>query len=389
MPDAAVRIPRSTCRLFGAIKAIATMKDTSILVHGPKGCVYHINYILGMRGDRPPEIFSTCLNEHDVIFGAEDRLVRAMCELDREIHPAILAVLSCCASGIIGEDVDAAVRAASVKAQVLAIDSGGFEGDHAEGYRDTLARIAGSLAGSTGQKDPRAVNLLGVLRSGPDLGEIRRILTAAGIRVATVLTAGAGMADLQRMGDAGLNIVLCETSGLGAAEVLQSRFGTPYIVTDLPIGIPATDTFLETIHSALALSRPVESTRPGEPIPPLDPSHRIAIFSGPTRAIALSRFLSSLANPPRLIVLDFSPPSLEKVTEAAGPDCTILVEPHPAEIREALVAEEITLILGGMLERPVAVMLGIRLIDVMHGSQRTVGYEGARILAALIAGEEP
>jgi hypothetical protein len=41
-----------------------------------------------------------------------------------------------------------------------------------------------------------------------------------------------------------------------------------------------------------------------------------------------------------------------------------------------------------MLERPVAGMLGIRLIDVMHGSQRTVGYEGARILAALIAGEK-
>ena len=388
MPDAAIRIPRSTCQLFGAIKALSTMKNTCILVHGPKGCVYHINYILGMRGDRPREIFSTCLNEHDVIFGAEDRLTRAICELDREIHPDLLVVLSCCASGIIGEDVHAAVRAASVSTQVLAIDSGGFEGDHAEGYRDTLIRIAASLAGSTGHRDPHAVNLLGVLRAGPDLGEIRRILTSAGIRVAAVLTAGTGMADLGRMGDAGLNIVLCETSGLGAAEVLLSRFGTPYIVTDLPIGIPATDTFLDTIRSALSLPCPEKSTSPHEPIPPLDPSHRIAIFSGPTRAIALSRFLSGLSNPPRLIVLDFLPPSLEKVAAAAGPGCVILVEPDSGEIRDALAAEEITLVLGGMLERPVAGMLGIRLIDVMHGSQRTVGYEGARILAALIAGEK-
>jgi hypothetical protein len=38
-----------------------------------------------------------------------------------------------------------------------------------------------------------------------------------------------------------------------------------------------------------------------------------------------------------------------------------------------------------MLERPLASLHGIRLIDVMHGSQRTVGYEGAGILARLIA----
>ncbi|HQA80310.1 MAG TPA: hypothetical protein PLV96_05895 [Methanoregulaceae archaeon] len=42
-----------------------------------------------------------------------------------------------------------------------------------------------------------------------------------------------------------------------------------------------------------------------------------------------------------------------------------------------------------MLERPLATLLGIRIIDVMHGSQRTVGFEGARILADLISGSDP
>ena len=74
LPNA--RIPRGTCKLFGAIKALSTIKNSVILVHGPKGCVYHINYILGMRGDRPSEIYTTCLDEHDVIFGAEQKLKR-------------------------------------------------------------------------------------------------------------------------------------------------------------------------------------------------------------------------------------------------------------------------------------------------------------------------
>jgi hypothetical protein len=61
------------------------------------------------------------------------------------------------------------------------------------------------------------------------------------------------------------------------------------------------------------------------------------------------------------------------------------VEPAYHEIQEALAQQGIGLILGGMLERPIAALSGIRIIDVMHGNQRTVGYEGARILAGMIS----
>ncbi|MDD1707981.1 MAG: nitrogenase component 1 [Methanoregulaceae archaeon] len=385
MPEAAFRIPRSTCQLFGTIKALSTIKKGIILVHGPKGCVYHINYILGLRGDRPSEIFSTCLNEHDVIFGAEEKLSRAIVELDRTYHPDLLFVLSCCASGIIGEDVSAAVKGASVGSRAIAIDSGGFEGDHAGGYRDTLARIASALTGSSGASLPRTVNLLGVLRLGPDLSEIRQILVSSGIEVNAVFTAGLQKDQLARMGDVALNVVLCETSGQLAAEVLLEKFGTPYITTSLPIGTLATDEFLEKIRSGMSLPLNRDCHRAEPDLPKLDQSLRIAIFSGPTRAIALSRFLSDLSCPPRLIVLDFPAPSPDQIKEAAGDECTILVEPAYQEINDALAKQEISLILGGMLERPLASLHGIRLIDVMHGSQRTVGYEGAGILARLIS----
>lgn len=387
MPETEFGIPRSTCRLFGTIKALSTIHNSVILVHGPKGCVYHINYILGMRGERPSEIFSTCLDEHDVIFGAEEKLRKAVIELDRRYHPDLFFVLSCCASGIIGEDVASVVSEASIRSQAVAIDSGGFEGDHAAGYRDTLARIAAILAGSTGNPLPATVNLIGVLRLGPDLTEIREILERSNIKVNAVFTAGLTREQLARMGDVALNVVICEASGQPAAEVLRKKFGTPSINTSLPIGKRATDTFLEAIRSSLSFSS--EEDFPGIDTchPQLDPSLRIAIFSGPTRAIALSRFLSDLSCPPRLIVLDFPPPSPDEIRAAAGDECIILVEPSFQDIREALVGQGIGLILGGMLERPLAAVLGIRLIDVMHGSQRTVGYEGARILAGLISGK--
>ncbi|MCE5297756.1 MAG: nitrogenase component 1 [Methanoregulaceae archaeon] len=385
MPQAASRIPRSTCRLFGTIKALSTIKNAIILVHGPKGCVYHINYILGMRGDRPSEIFSTCLDEHDVIFGAEEKLTRAIVELDSTFHPDLLFVLSCCATGIIGEDVSAAVREASVASKAIAIDSGGFEGDHAGGLRDCLAKVAAALAGSTGDSLFRTVNLIGVLRSGPDLTEIRHIITSSGIKVNAVFTAGLQREQLARMGDVALNVVVCEASGLGAAEVLLEKFGTPYLITSLPIGVRQTEIFLETIRSALSLSPGENPWENAFDLPSIDPSLHIAIFAGPTRAIALSLFLSDLSCPPRLIVLDFPPPSPGQIREAAGSECRILVEPSYHEIKAALAEQGIGVILGGMLERPFAAIPGIRIIDVMHGSQRTVGYEGARILSRMIA----
>lgn len=386
MSGTAFRVPRSTCQLFGTIKALSTIKNAIILVHGPKGCVYHINYILGLRGDRPSEIFSTCLDEHDVIFGAEEKLTRAITELDGTFHPDFLFVLSCCASGIIGEDVNAAVSGASIRSRAIAIESGGFEGDHAGGYKHTLARIASTLAEKTGESLPSTINLIGVLRAGPDLQEIREILARSGISVNAVLTAGLRKDQLLRIGDVSLNVVVCEASGRDAAQELFEKFGTPYVLCDLPVGGRATETFLEKIRTALLLPHNEENQREDTDLPLPHSSLRIAIFSGPTRAIALSRFLGDLSCLPSLIVLDFPPPSFDQIKEAAGKDCLILIEPDHQAIQEALVGQKIDLILGGMLERPLASLLGIRVIDVMHGSQRTVGFEGARILSGLISG---
>ncbi len=375
-------IPRSTCRLFGAIKALGTMKNTIILVHGPKGCVYHIAYILGMRGDHPPRIYSTCLDEQDVIFGAEQKLVTAIEELDRTLSPELIAVLSCCASDIIGEDVTLAVRSAAVSAHVLALDSGGFEGDHPGGYTDTLAAVALTLAGSSGMVDPSRVNLLGVLRSGPDLSELKRLLASVGVKTGAVLTAGSGPGDLAQAGDAALNLVLCETSGLGAAEVLRERFGTPFRIIDLPIGRGATDRFLSDVLQGLGRTYDPPQAVPETPFIP--ENVRIALFSGPARAVAFSAFLSRLNCPPRLVILDVMPRSPERIREAAGPDSDILIMPSSQEIEEHLDQAEINLILGGLLERPFAAARNIHSIDVMHGNQATFGYGGEENLVRRI-----
>jgi nitrogenase molybdenum-iron protein alpha/beta subunit len=381
----AVRIPRATCRLFGVIKAVGLVKNCVVLVHGPKGCVYHINYILGMRGARPSHIYSTCLDEKDVIFGAEKKLKTAIEELDAELHPDLIAVLSCCATSIIGEDVNSAAREAQAGAHVLPISSGGFEGDHRSGYAEALVRLAEEFAQGGEPGDPRAVNLIGVLRGGPDLREIVRILGLIGVRVNAVLTAGATTGDIRRICGAALNIVLCEPAGIAAAEFLKERFGMPYLSTPLPIGYEATRRFLVQVGDALHI--PVI---PADlPTPPHRLTHdlddqRIAIIGGPTRAVSLTLFLKELGCEPVLIVVDHDAGCLSGLHSLVSPDKRILIEPTEEEIGRHLRDLGVTLILGGMLERPVADELGIRSIDVMHGCALTVGIEGAEQLCRIL-----
>ena len=385
MLTSAVRIPRGTCRLFGAIKALGTIRKCVILVHGPKGCVYHINYILGMRGDRPSEVYSTCLDEHDVIFGAEEKLKEAVEELDSELHPDIIAVLSCCASSIIGEDVHAAVADANVSCRVVGIDSGGFEGDFRTGYAETLKRIVEELVLPPKRTNPGTINIVGLLRGGPDLRELRSLIESVGIDVRAVLTADTSLAEIEQMASASLNVVVCEPAGLEAAKVLEKKFGIPYIVEEIPIGRKQAEHFLVRISESLGMPVPEIS------IPGLQLSSkltrsdlRIAIISGPTRAISMTRFLQELGIPPCVVVVDFNADTRDRLAGVADPDCRILIEPEQGEIIQALQEEKVDLLIGGMLERPLAVKLGIKFIDMMHGSQRTVGCLGAQNLSKLI-----
>ncbi len=374
-------IPRGTCQLFGAIKALNTIRGCTILVHGPKGCVYHINYILGMRGDRPSHVYSTCLDEKGVIFGAGEILVSAIEELDRELRPELIAVLSCCASSIIGEDVEQAVRSAHTEATVIPFEAGGFGGDFREGYSRTLQRLAEVLPQAPERVDPSAVNLIGLLRAGPDLSEIRRILEENGIRVNGVLTAGARISELRRLGEAALNIVVCEYAGRGAAIALQQRFGTPFVIEELPIGFSATRRFLRRVAAHLGFT---PEPRPEERVPVRQPApRRMAVVGGPTRAVAMARFLNELGMRPCLVAMDFSP-SQEAMEELRHLADRILVEPSQEELIGALRGERVDLIIGGMLERPVAALLGIDHIDIMHGSQKTVGFTGGRHLLRIL-----
>jgi nitrogenase molybdenum-cofactor synthesis protein NifE len=322
-----------------------------------------------------------------VIFGAEKKLREAIEELDATFHPDLIAVLSCCATGIIGEDVTSAAQEAKTGARVIDFASGGFEGDHRSGYAEAMVRLVKALAEPQASVDPRAVNLVGVLRGGPDKQELVRLLGRIGVSVNAVLTAGATIGDIVRLPAAALNIVLCEPAGAGAAEYLNDRFGMPSITIPLPIGYRSTQRFLEEVGLALDIPVPPGVIPPPADIPRLG-DQRVAIIGGPTRAISFTRFLQEQGCEPVLVAVDHDSPCLSALATSLGPGTVLLIEPGEEELERSIRDQGITLILGGMLERPVADGLGIRSIDIMHGCAETVGVGGAENLCRMLGDTE-
>ena len=110
-----------------------TLRDMDvevIIVHGPAGCGFMVSRRLEDAGVR---VVTTGMRENDLIFGAEDKLVRTLVRVQEEMHPSLVGVVGTCASMIIGENLDRAVQKAGLNARVIPVDVHGCSGPNTTG----------------------------------------------------------------------------------------------------------------------------------------------------------------------------------------------------------------------------------------------------------------
>ncbi|MEM3059849.1 MAG: Ni-sirohydrochlorin a,c-diamide reductive cyclase catalytic subunit, partial [Methanomassiliicoccales archaeon] len=104
------------------IAAMYTLRDLDadvIVMHGPPGCGFTASRLLEEAG---VTVITTGMQENDLIFGAENRLVEVLKRVDLEFSPRIVGVVGTCASMIIGENLEAAIKKAGIRSIVLPID---------------------------------------------------------------------------------------------------------------------------------------------------------------------------------------------------------------------------------------------------------------------------
>ncbi len=240
---------------------VGPIKDMVTITHGPVGCGY---YSWGTRrnkaraDDTTPRdkmysqlCFTTDMQEPDIVFGGEKKLARMIDEVVAAFHPLAINICSTCPVGLIGDDIGAVAKAAEERhgIQVIAYNCEGYKGvSQSAGHHIANNNLMEKIVGTgTGRKPgKRVINLLGEYNIGGDGWELERILGEIGYTLNCILTGDSSYLDIKNLHLADLNLVQCHRSINYIAEMMETKYGTPWLKVNF-IGIEATNRSLRQI----------------------------------------------------------------------------------------------------------------------------------------------
>jgi len=133
-------ISQRACVYCGARVVLNPITDAYHIVHGPIGCAsytWDIRGSLSSGDDLYRNSFSTDLQEKDVIFGGEKKLISAIEGIMENHNPKLIFVYATCIVGVIGDDIKAVCKDAEEKynVPVIPVMAPGFSGNKSKGYK--------------------------------------------------------------------------------------------------------------------------------------------------------------------------------------------------------------------------------------------------------------
>ncbi len=231
---------------------LGPLKDMVHIVHGPVGCAYYSWLTRRNKAisEDPKKNFltycvSTDLQESDIVFGGEKKLTRMIDEVVEYFKPNAITVSATCPVGLIGDDIQTVARIAREKhgISITAYNCEGYKGvSQSAGHH--IANN-GLLEWMVGQGDMEespgkyTINILGEYNIGGDSWEVERVLKELGYNVQAVLTGNGSYENLINAHVAELNLVQCHRSINYIADMLEKKYGTPWLKVNF-IGIRAT-----------------------------------------------------------------------------------------------------------------------------------------------------
>lgn len=218
-------------------------RDVINLTHGPIGCGFYSWLTRRNQTDASaegaenfmPYCFSTDMEDSNVVFGGEKKLAQAIREAYEIFKPKkAIAVFSTCPIGLIGDDVHQVCKVAQ---EELGISVFGFS---CEGYRGVSQSAGHHIANNglftnlVGNDDtvPEGkfkINLLGEYNIGGDAFVIEEIMKECGITLMSSFSGNSTIGQFENSHMADLNTVMCHRSINYIAEMMEEKYGIPWI----------------------------------------------------------------------------------------------------------------------------------------------------------------
>jgi nitrogenase molybdenum-iron protein alpha chain len=232
--------------------------DLLQITHGPVGCGF---YAWASRRNlarpKPGETnfmqysMSTDMQEDQIIFGGEKKLKKAIREAYEIFKPKAIAILATCPVGLIGDDIHTIARQMKEELgiNVLAFSCEGYKGvSQSAGHHIANNGVFKNVIGLDDTPDDGefTINILGEYNIGGDAWEIEELLHKCGIRVNATLSGGVSYDQVTKAHNVQLNTVMCHRSINYIADMMEKKFGIPWIKANF-IGAEATQKTLRKI----------------------------------------------------------------------------------------------------------------------------------------------
>ena len=277
--------------------------------------------------------------------GGQANLLQAIDNIFGIYEPEIIAVHSTCLSETIGDDLGQIVGKARDDGKipegkhVVQASTPSYVGSHVTGYANMLEAFVKYFSFRTDEK-LRQINLLAGWIEPSDMRELKRI--AGLMKIKTILLpdtsdvldapmtgkytmypkGGTTISEMSSMGDSIKTVGLGDWCTRKAAIMLDNKCKVPFDVTEIPIGLSATDRFIQTLASAGKVSIPdIITEERGRLIDMITDMHqylygkRVALWGDPDHLIPLVEFLLDMDMKPVYIVSGTPGKKFEKKME--------------------------------------------------------------------------
>ena len=315
--------PAKTCQPIGAMYAALGIHGCLPHSHGSQGCCAYHRSALTRHYKEPVSAATSSFTEGASVFGGQANLLQAIDNIFTVYDPEVIAVHTTCLSETIGDDLtqifDKAKKEGNVPAgkTLIGASTPSYVGSHVTGFANMVKAMA-DLAEPTGRKNGK-VNILPGWVEPSDMEEIKRLATLVGANITLfpdtsgVLNGplsgeyhmfpegGVTVAELKGCGDAIGTLGLGEWCSADAARLLDTKCKVPCRILDLPIGLKATDRFIDALRtvSGTVVPEAINHER-GQLVDLISDMHqyfyqkKVALFGDPDQLIAMTEFLVSI-----------------------------------------------------------------------------------------------
>ena len=260
------------CTPMGAALVFKGIEKAVPFLHGSQGCATYMRRYIISHYREPVDIASSALGEKSAVYGGGPNLKKGILNVMRKYDAALVGVATTCLTETIGDDVGRYLNEFREEfsdlplPELVHVSTPSYSGTHMEGWfyavralvdqivRDKAPAHGGVnlLPGFLSPADYRFLKDLGI-RAGvpftllPDLSE-----TMDGViwdDYHSLPDGGTPVAAIRGMSGAAGTIEFGMSGGMSesAAGVLERKFGVPAGRTLMPIGLRATDSFMDLL----------------------------------------------------------------------------------------------------------------------------------------------